>query len=98
MLQWILGDDELLGQFPYDNIEAIHLKALESPNGDPYHILGLKLRNLKRRDTFVEDDYRCKDWEEEGFDFAIWDLYDTPLKAFSKSLKKAWEKAGAEAE
>ena len=92
-LQWVLGEDELLGQIPYDNIEELGLIDLESPNGDPYQIIGLRFCNRQRRDTFINDDFRRSDWEEEDLDFAIWDLYDTPLKAFYKSLKKACEKA-----
>jgi hypothetical protein len=92
-LQWVIRQDELVAHLPYDNMRDVRLKKLKAPNGSPYPIIGIDLIDPKRDDTFIRDLYRESDWEEHGFDFAIWDLYEQPLKTFHKRLTKAWEAA-----
>jgi predicted Zn finger-like uncharacterized protein len=92
-LEWVVGEDELLGQFPYDNIAEVRLKGLKPESGPKYHIIGITFIDRRRKDTFAEDDSRKSEWEEAGFDYAIWDVYDVPIKTFYQLLKQAWEEA-----
>ena len=95
-LQWVLGEDEVRVQLPYDNIRSIKLKTLRAPNGSEYHIIGIKLRDPERADTFIRDNYRRKEAESHGFDFAVWEGYELPIHDFYSKLRKAWVRAGDE--
>lgn len=90
-LQWVMRDDELLGEIPYDNIRNIRLKAGKTGHGSKLYTIAIWFIDPDREDTFI----RGVGQAGENCDYVISDWYEVDLPDFHKQLSKAWKKARA---